>query len=182
MAKEKLEEMLEIPEGIDVKIDGYKITVSKGDKSLSKLFATKVLRFEMRDGKIVFFSDVNTKRQRKILGTYKVLIKNMFKGVAEGHKYILKICSGHFPMTVNVSGNELAIKNFLGESIQRKLRFPPEVSIKVTGDQIFVESIDKSLAGQIAARIETLTKIRGRDIRRFQDGIYIINKDGKELV
>jgi large subunit ribosomal protein L6 len=181
MAKEKLEETMELPEGIDVKVEGYKITVSKGGKSVSKVMATKTLSFELRDGKIAFFSDRKTKRQRKIMGTFMVHIKNMCKGVTEGHKYILKICSGHFPMSVTVSGTEFAVKNFLGESIQRKLKFSPEVSVKVAGDQVVVESVDKELAGQTAAKIETLTKIKGRDLRRFQDGIYIINKDGKEI-
>ncbi len=55
------------------------------------------------------------------------------------------------------------------------------VSIKVEGDMINVESIDKGLAGQTAADIEQLTRRTNYDTRIFQDGIYIINKDGKEI-
>jgi len=181
MAKKKLEETLEVPEGISASVEGYKITVSKGDKSVSKILATKQLKFESKDGKIVFTADRSTKRERKILGTYKALIKCMFKGVTEGHKYIMKICSGHFPMTVTVSGKEFTVKNFLGESVSRKLTFPEGVTVKVAGDEITIESTDKQIAGQTAARIESLTRIKGRDLRRFQDGIYIVNKDGKEI-
>ena len=180
-AKKKLDETLDIPEGINVSIEGYKITVSKGDKSVSKVLATKKLKFENKDGKIVFSADKNTKRERKMLGTYKALIKCMFKGVTEGHKYLMKICSGHFPMTVTVSGNELTVKNFLGESVIRKTTFSQGVKVKIAGEEIIIESIDKQLAGQTAAKIEILTRIKGRDLRRFQDGIYIINKDGKEI-
>ena len=181
MATKKLEETLEIPEGIDVRIEGYKITVSKGDKSVSKILATKMLKFESKDRKIIFTADRTTKREKKILGTYKALIKCMFKGVTEGHKYIMKICSGHFPMTVTVSGNGLTVKNFLGESVSRKMTFPQDVTVKIAGDEIVIEGVDKQATGQTAAKIENLTRIKGRDLRRFQDGIYIINKDGKEI-
>ena len=55
------------------------------------------------------------------------------------------------------------------------------VKVAVEGDKVKVEGTDKELVGQTAANIETLTKIKGRDRRIFQDGIFIINKGGKEL-
>ena len=105
----------------------------------------------------------------------------MIKGVAEGHVYRLKICSGHFPMNVSVSGNEFSVANFLGEKTPRKLSVKEGASVKVEGQEVVVESMNKELAGQTAADIELLTKVKGRDRRIFQDGIFIINKDGKEL-
>ena len=58
---------------------------------------------------------------------------------------------------------------------------PKGVDIKIDKAEISVSSVDKELAGQAAANFEILTKIRGRDKRIFQDGIYIINKAGKEI-
>jgi large subunit ribosomal protein L6 len=44
-----------------------------------------------------------------------------------------------------------------------------------------VEGIDKELTSQTAALIEKLTRRPGFDKRIFQDGIFMIEKDGKPL-
>ena len=105
----------------------------------------------------------------------------MIKGVQKPYVYTLKICSGHFPMNVSVSGEKFIVKNFLGEKTPRILNVKPGVSVKVEGDHITVESADKGLASQVSADIEQLTRRPGFDTRVFQDGCYIIVKDGKEL-
>ena len=58
---------------------------------------------------------------------------------------------------------------------------PKGVEVVIDKAEITVSSVDKELAGQAAANFEIVTKIRGRDKRVFQDGIYIINKAGKEI-
>ena len=107
--------------------------------------------------------------------------KNMQKGVTEGHHYLLRICSGHFPMNVTVSKNEFVVKNYVGERVPRSMKLPSGVEVKVNGRDITVDSTDKNLAGMVASRIEGLKKRANFDKRRFQDGIYIVIKDGKEV-
>ena len=111
--------------------------------------------------------------------TYKAKLKNNLIGVNEGYTYKLKICSGHFPMNVGVNGTEFTIKNFLGEKVPRTITLKEGASVKIEGEQIIVESIDKEKAGQVAADIEQLTRVTNRDNRIFQDGIYITEKAGK---
>ena len=53
--------------------------------------------------------------------------------------------------------------------------------MKVDGDLVTVQSTSKELAGQTAADIEQLCRVTGRDRRIFQDGIWIIEKDGKPI-
>ena len=91
------------------------------------------------------------------------------------------ICSGHFPMNVNVANNKLTVKNLLGEKVPRVLQLKEGADVKVEGDIIYVTSINKEIAGQVSADIEQLTRRPGYDGRVFQDGIYLINRDGKEL-
>jgi large subunit ribosomal protein L6 len=105
----------------------------------------------------------------------------MIKGATEGHVYKLKVCSGHFPMNVAVAGKDFVVKNFLGEKKPRQVAIKEGVDVKVEGEIVTVESCDKELAGQTAADIETLTRITNRDLRIFQDGIYITEKDGKPV-
>ena len=120
-----------------------------------------------------------TKREKKMLYTYRAHIRNMIRGVQQPWVYKLKICSGHFPMTVAVAGNKFAIKNFLGEKVPRECSLPAGVDVKVAGQEITVTSVDRELAGQAAGLLELLTFKPNKDQRTFQDGIYITEKPGK---
>ena len=82
---------------------------------------------------------------------------------------------------MEVKDREVLIKNFLGEKTPRKIKLKNEVDVKVDKDVITINSIGKELAGQTAANFETATRIRNRDKRVFQDGIFIINKNGREI-
>jgi len=84
-------------------------------------------------------------------------------------------------MTAEIKGNEAIIKNFLGEKTPRISKIIPGVEVEINGNTIVVKSSNKELAGQVAANFETATKIRGRDLRVFQDGIYITNKSGRGI-
>mgnify|MGYP001570040019 FL=1 len=84
-------------------------------------------------------------------------------------------------MNVSTDGNKLSVKNFLGEKVPRVLELKEGATVKVESPLIYVISSNKEIAGQVSADIEQLTRRPGFDTRIFQDGIYIINKDGKEL-
>lgn len=175
--KKKLTETIKIPEGVNVGIDRRTIVVKGQKGEVQREFRYKQIELSIEGSQI----KIDSKREKTIIGTLKAHIKNMINGVNEPHKYTLKICSGHFPMNVSVSKDELVVKNFLGEKIPRVLKLKDGVDVKIEGDIITVEGVDKELAGQVAADIEQLTKRRGYDTRIFQDGIWLCNKDGKEI-
>ena len=100
----------------------------------------------------------------------------MIKGVTDGWTYNLKIVYKHFPIKAAVQGNVFVIENFLGERHPRKADILNGVTVQVKGEEVTVEGIDRNAVGQTAANIEMATRVRGRDIRVFQDGIYITNK------
>ncbi len=137
--------------------------------------------FEKKDNQISIGSKKATKREKKMMNTITAHIKNMFKGVQEKFEYKLKVCFSHFPITIKQEGNEILVKNFLGEKIDRKLKIPEGVDIEINKDIITLKSIDKELVGQGAANFERATKIRMKDRRVFQDGIFITNKAGREM-
>jgi len=179
--KKKMGGAVNLPEGVSSVIDGSLITVKGPKGEMSKRLSDSFISIEVKDNIIILGSKRNSKREKIKIGSFRSHIRNMIKGVTEGHKYVLKICSGHFPMNVSVSKNEFIIKNFIGEKIPRTLEISDRVSVKVDGDNVIVESIDKNAAGQTAASIETLTRRPGFDKRIFQDGLYITSKDGKEI-
>ena len=181
MAKLNLNEEIEIPKGIKVEIDNNMFIV-KGEKGelKRKLFHPRI-KISKKENKIFFEAKKVSKNEKRMLFTFKAHIKNLIKGVLEPFVYKLKICSGHFPMNVSIEGNEVVIKNFLGERIPRKAKILDGVEAKVQGNEITLSSISKEDAGQTAANIEKATRISNRDRRVFGDGIFITEKAGKAI-
>jgi len=174
-------EEIQLPEKVSASLQSD-VLIIKGKKGeVKRDFKGKSIGIECGDKTIKLDSGKYNKMKKKIMNSYAAHIKNMIRGSEEGHTYTLKICSGHFPMNVSISNNQLIIKNFLGEKVPRTLKLKPGAEVKLDGDKIVVESTNKETAGQISADIEQLTRRAGFDTRIFQDGIYIIIKDGKDI-
>lgn len=174
-----MQQTITIPEGIEVKADNGLINVKGIKGEINRVLKNPKVLIEVKEKQITLSSKNATKREKTIIGTFKAHIKNMIDGVTNGIVYKLKICAGHFPMTVTVENNSLVVKNFFGERIPRVLPFKEGASVKIEGEEVTVEGIDKEIVGQTAASIEKLCKITRRDRRIFQDGIYITEKNGK---
>ena len=171
-------ESVELIDGVEVSQDG-KTVVFKGKKGESReLINDPVLKVEIADKKITLTSSSQSRNEKRKIKTHKAHLLNKIHGVSEGYIYKLKICSGHFPMNVGVANDKFTIKNFLGEKVPRELKIKEGVTVKVEGEIVTVESVDKDRAGQVAADIEQLCRVTNRDLRVFQDGIYLIEKAG----
>ena len=179
--KKELSQNIEIAEGVEVSIEGNTFKVKGPVGENERTFNMNSLTFEKRDNKIVIENKKATKKEKKIMNTNSSHIKSMIRGVQEKFEYKLKICFSHFPISVELKEGEALIKNFLGEKIARKSKIVEGVEVKVDRDIITVSSVDKEMAGQIAANFEAATKIKGKDRRIFQDGIFIISKAGREI-
>lgn len=179
--KQHLRAEVSLPEGVTASVDGTTLSV-KGPKGESKrALRQKNVSVRVEGQKIIFETKRSTKRDKKMAYSLVAHAKNMARGATETHSYTLKICAGHFPMTVTVSDSKFSVKNFLGEKVPRVLRLKEGAAVKVEGQLIHITSPSKEIAGQVAADIEQLTRRPGFDTRVFQDGCYIIVKDGKEL-
>ncbi len=176
-----MEEKIILPKGTTATVDSNNNLKIKGAKGeVERKLNQPEIKIKTTEEIITLSSAKSGKRQKRILKSYAAHVKNMIKGVEEPYKYVLKICSGHFPMNVSISGNQLIIKNFLGEKSPRTLKLKG-ASVKIEGDQITVESPDKELAGKTASDIELLTTKSNKDLRIFQDGIYLTEKAGKKV-
>jgi len=182
MKQEKLIETITIQKGCTFTID-KKTMIVKGPKGeVTRAMPDKKIKITTKGKELELLYENATKREKRMIFTTKAHINNMFKGVQEGFKYKLKICSGHFPMSVTLKGDTLEIKNFIGEKVPRTLKIKQGATVKINGDEITVESLNNEIAGQTAGSIEKLTKRPGFDKRIFQDGIYITEKDGKKII
>jgi len=171
--RKKILEIIELPEGIKTKIEGNIIRLVKGNEELKRKLEYKA---RLDGNKIILECEKSTKKEKKLIKTNAAHLRNMISGLKEKYIYKLQICSVHFPINVSVKGNKLIIKNFLGEVKDRTAKILPNVELKVEKEIITIESSDKEKAGQTAANIEKATRIRNRDRRIFQDGIFITEK------
>lgn len=171
----------ELPAGVEIDVQGKTVNV-KGEKGqLSRTFKAPKIKIEKKDKQVILSSETKKRVQRANMGTMRAHIKNMAKGVSDGITYKMALVYSHFPMTAKVQANTLVIDNFLGEKFPRKATILENVTVDVAGADITVSGINKEDVSQTAANIEQATSIRNLDPRVFQDGIYIVEKDGKKV-
>ncbi|MDO8660620.1 MAG: 50S ribosomal protein L6 [Candidatus Woesearchaeota archaeon] len=176
-----IHEVIDIPQGITASIEGNLVTIKGKKDEVNKKLGDPIVIVKIEQNTFIIDCAKATRTEKAKAYAIIAHLNNMFKGVQEPYKYKLKICSGHFPMNCAVTNNQVTIKNFLGEKVPRIIKIKKGVSVKIDGVHIFVESANKELAGQTSADIEQATRIKGRDLRVFQDGIYIIEKASQPI-
>ncbi len=174
-----IQEEIPIPEKITVALDGKIISIEGSSGKIVKDFShAKNVDMEVKDDKIILITYYPKKKDVALIGTLKSLIKNTFLGLLEGPYIVkLKIVYSHFPINVSVKGPEILIENFLGERAPRRVvNKYKDVAVRVEKDDVIVKGVDKERVGQVAADIRRATKIKNKDPRTFQDGIYPYQK------
>ncbi len=171
-----LREEIPIPEGIDVTVEDV-VTVKGSKGQLSRKFNYPGVVIKKDNGNVVLEANFPKKKDKAMLGTIKSHISNMIIGLTDGFTYNMKIVYAHFPMTVKAAGDKVTIENFLGERYPRTAKIVGSAKVQVKGDEVVVTGINKEDVGQTMANLEQATKIKGRDPRVFQDGIYLVSRE-----
>ncbi len=170
-----------VPGDVQVEVSGLTVTVKGKGREDSRSFNAKHVEIKKDGDTIEVFTQSPRKVDRADVGTIAGHITNMVKGVENGVTYKMKAVYAHFPLTVKITGNTLNIENFLGEKHARTMKVIDGVAIQIKGQDITLTGVSKERVGLCAAQIEQLCRVRDRDRRVFQDGIYIIEKDSKPL-
>ena len=169
-----------LTEGMGASVDGNAVTLTKDGNSLSREFTHNSVSLRQVDDGIEVYCNLPRRSEKAIAGTWAAHLRNMVQGLEEGFEYRLKAVFSHFPMTLKVDGNKFTITNMLGEKVPRVAKLPwtpSEVQVKIEGkSDIIVSGADREKVGQSAANIEKACKVKKRDPRVFQDGIYITSK------
>ncbi len=183
-----VEKKIAVPDGIDVKVEGKKVTVKGPKGAIERKFSDprfiKSFTIEKNDGEIVIKTSNDTKKLRAMVGTIGAHIRNMMRGVSIGYKYTMKIFYTHFPINISIKDGEVQIRNFLGEKGARIAKIIGKIEARIEKDEIILLGINLEELGQSAANIERACKISKRDRRIFQDGIYLASRHlqtGEEL-
>ena len=144
-----------IPAGVDVTIDGQKVSV-KGPKGTLELAVAEPISVSRNDdGAVVVARPDDERRNRSLHGLSRTLIANMVTGVTTGFSKTLEIVGVGY--RVAAKGRDLEFS--LGFSHPVVVTPPEGITFRVEAPTRFVvEGIDKQLVGETAARIRKLRK------------------------
>ena len=171
---------IEIPEKVEINIDGNKINVKGPKGELVTEVLEEKIKFEISDNVLQFTRESDEKQVKSLHGLYRSLVANNIVGVSEGYSKTLTLQGvGH---RVALKGNDLGMLcGFSHPVIFKKVEnitfdVPDQNTINVSG-------IDKALVGQVAADIRSINPpepYKGKGIR-YQDE-YVRRKAGKAAV
>ncbi|MFY0643805.1 MAG: 50S ribosomal protein L6 [Bacteroidia bacterium] len=167
---------ISVPEGVEINIDGSVVSV-KGPKGELSQELHPELKVQMEEGSVVINRANETKEQKAMHGLYRSLVSNMIEGVSNGFRTVQELVGVGY--RAKVSGQTLELN--LGFSHNIFMQIPPEVkvtaeAVKGQPPKVILESYDKQLIGQVAAKIRSLRppepykgkgiKFEGEQLRR----------------
>ena len=165
-----------VPEGIDVKIEGQKVTV-KGPKGTLERVVDNNISVKLDNGIITVTRSNDEKENRSLHGLTRTLINNMIQGVSKEFEKQLEINGVGYRAAKQ--GKTLVLT--LGYSHPVKMDEPDGITYEVPNpNSIIVKGIDKELVGQMAAEIREKRSpevYRGKGIKYVDE--HIRRKEGK---
>jgi large subunit ribosomal protein L6 len=142
---------------------GVTVTVNKGSVIVKGKYGELVqqvnpdITVKVQDNKVLVERHTNQKRHKAMHGMYRVLIANMIKGVSEGYKMEQEVVGVGYKATHKGQLLDLVV----GYSHHVVFELPPEIKLETKTEKgqnpiIILQSADKQLLGQVAAKIRSI--------------------------
>jgi large subunit ribosomal protein L6 len=173
----EISKTIQVPDDVNLSLDGKKISVKGAKGSLSRDFSFAPIAIEGEGKNVRISAKWPRKKEAALVGTIYSHIQNMITGVTKGYQYKLKIVFSHFPISVKLQDKSVLIENFTGERRPRKIKIIGSVKVKIEPEDIVVEGANLEEVSQTAANIEQSTRVRNKDPRVFLDGIYVYERN-----
>ena len=155
---------IEIPQGVEVKIDGSNVLV-KGPKGELKRFCDHQVKVKLVDKQLLVESLNDEAGSRAQHGLIRSLLYNMVQGVSKGFEKSLELVGVGYRAAKQ--GKKLTLS--LGFSHPVEVDPPQGIEFAVEGqNKVKVSGADKELVGQVAANIRDIRKVepyKGKGIR-----------------
>lgn len=140
---------IQVPAGINVKVENQVVTVSNGKSTLSQK-VDPLIQVKVEDGKITLDRSNEENETKALHGLYRSLINNMVQGLTSGFSKNLEINGVGFKAALQ--GKKLVLN--LGYSHPIEMEIPEGITIEVpTQNKVTVKGADKQLVGETAAKI-----------------------------
>jgi large subunit ribosomal protein L6 len=167
---------IEVPSGVEVKVEGTVATVSGPRGTLTQTLPTQI-SVRQEGARILVERPDDEREHRALHGLVRSLVANMVEGVTNGFEKQLEIQGVGY--RVQAQGSDLVFS--LGYSHPIPVKAPDGISFEVTSPTRFsVKGIDKQQVGQVAAEIRRLRRpdpYKGKGVRYA--GEVVRRKAGK---
>lgn len=168
---------IEIPKGVEVKVDNNNVVTVKGQKgTLTKEFHKDMI-INIDSDKILVQRPSEEKMHKALHGLTRTLINNMVEGVSKGFEKNLEIHGVGY--RAQKQGKKIILS--LGYSHPVEMEEPAGLTIEVPApNKIVVKGCDKQAVGELAAKIRTKREpevYKGKGIRYENEVIKL--KEGK---
>ena len=167
---------INIPAGVEVKVDGSCVTVKGPKGTLTQKFQPS-MNIAVEGAEIVVTRPNDDKESRSLHGLTRTLIHNMVVGVTEGFKKELEVNGVGY--RVQKQGTNLVMN--LGFSHQVIVPETDEIKIDVPApNKIIINGIDKQKVGQFAAEVREKRPpepYKGKGIKYIDE--VVRRKEGK---
>jgi len=168
---------IDIPSGIDVDLDGSRVTVKGPNGVLERTFSPHI-EIKKEADQIIVTRESDEKHVRALHGTTRAVIQNMVTGINTGFSKVLEIVGVGYKAEMN--GKDLIIN--VGYSHPVNVKAPEGIEFGVTEKNrtITIRGANKEVVGQIAADIRKIRKpepYKGKGIR--YQGERVRRKAGK---
>ena len=167
---------IEIPQGVDVQINGSTVTVKGAKATLTNTFHPD-MKIELADGHILVSRPSEDKLHKSLHGLTRTLLHNMVEGVSKGFTKELEVNGVGYRAAKQ--GSKLVLT--LGYSHQVIVPDSDGVTTEVPApNKIIVHGADKQKVGQFAAEIREKRPpepYKGKGIKYVDE--VIIRKEGK---
>lgn len=172
---ETMTKKIRLPQEVSISIkEGNNVTLKGPKGEITRTFKTHRVKLTNEGNIITFIGTPDNKQTGVLVETISAHIRNMVEGLVYGYEYKMKMVYSHFPMSIQVEKGFVNIKNFLGEKFPRRSSILGNTKVESKGQDIIVSGINKDEVGQTASNLEQKSKVKGKDIRRYQDGIYLV--------
>jgi large subunit ribosomal protein L6 len=142
-----------VPSGVQVKIDGHKVSVKGQRGELAREFHPEI-EIKLEDGKVVVTRPSDSPTHRALHGTTRALLNNMVTGVTQGFRKTLQIEGVGYRATMEGAN----VIFYLGYS--HPIKVEPPAGIKFITDEkaktVTIEGNDREMVGQVTANLRKL--------------------------
>ncbi len=150
---------INLPAGVSVTVNKDNSVTVKGPKGELTQQIDVDIKVSVEENTVVLERPSEQKRHKAMHGLYRSLMNNMVTGVTEGYKLQQELVGVGYRATSRGQLLELA----LGYSHLIHLEIAPEVKVTAVTEKranpiITLESCDKQLVGQVAAKIRAFRK------------------------